>query len=197
MAGRVLELDMDNELFWKLLEPVHPTAAAFCRKLAGNRDEGDDLYQEAVLTAMRKFHDLRDLASFRPWLFRIIVNTCKNRYRGIWRRRRETDTDEVILESSAGCDPRAEYESRRLLGRVMAVLSAEDRALVILHEIQGWSWTELAAMTRQPEGTVKTRLFRARRKMRDWLMRHLPESNGHGIQTEATYALQGSQATDD
>jgi RNA polymerase sigma-70 factor, ECF subfamily len=190
-------MDMDNEQFWKLLEPVHLSAAAFCRKLAGDRDEGDDLYQDAVLAAMRKFHDLRDLSAFRPWLFRIIVNTCKNRYRNVWRRHRATEADEAKLASMVGRDPRGEYDNRRLLGRVLALLSAEDRALVILHEIQGWSLTELAAMSRLPEGTVKTRLFRAKRKMRDWLMRHLPEMNGHGIQTEATYALQGSQTADD
>ena len=49
-----------NDLFWQLLEPLHPKAESFCRRVAANFEDGNDLYQEAVLQAMRKFAGLRD-----------------------------------------------------------------------------------------------------------------------------------------
>ena len=123
---------MDNELFWKLLKPFHPIAAAFCIKLTGDRDDGNDLYQDALLIAMRKFNSLDDNASFRPWLFRILINSYKNRYRSLWRRRRVALSKE-ILDDQPGDDPRNKYNSRRWLWRVMKVLSPEDQAIMVLH----------------------------------------------------------------
>jgi DNA-directed RNA polymerase specialized sigma24 family protein len=58
---------MNRDLFWTFLEAEHAKAEAFCRKLAGNREDGDDLYQDALLAAMRKFRTLRDPKAFRPW----------------------------------------------------------------------------------------------------------------------------------
>jgi RNA polymerase sigma-70 factor (ECF subfamily) len=164
---------MDNELFWKLLEPVHPMAAAFCQKLAGDRDEGDDLYQDSLLRAMRRFRSLRDRSAFRPWLLRIIINGYKNRYRSFWYRRRAAVTPEM-MDSVPGSDPRGEYNSRHLLKKLMAALSPEDKALIVLHEIEGQPMSELATIFKKPEGTIKNRLFRAKRTMRDKLEEMLP-----------------------
>jgi RNA polymerase sigma-70 factor (ECF subfamily) len=187
---------MDNELFWKLLEPVHPMAAAFCQKLAGDRDEGNDLYQDALLTAMRRFGSLRDHAAFRPWLFRIVINSYKNRYRSFWWRRRVPMTPE-LLESRPGSDPRDRYDSRRLLQRILVTLNPEDQALVVLHEIEGRPISELAAIFKKPEGTIKTRLFRAKRMMRDKLERMLPKPDSNLSVGEAIYALRRSKTAND
>jgi RNA polymerase sigma-70 factor (ECF subfamily) len=165
---------MDNELFWKLLEPVHPMAAAFCQKLAGNRDEGNDLYQDALLRAMRRIGTLKDHASFRPWLFRLIINSYKNRYRTFWHRRRVPATPDMI-DSHGGIDPRGQYHSRRLLQHAMSVLTSDDKALVVLHEIEGWPTGKLAEMFGKPEGTIKNRIFRAKQAMRDKLEKMLPK----------------------
>jgi RNA polymerase sigma-70 factor (ECF subfamily) len=185
---------MDNELFWKLLKPVHPAAAAFCRKLAGGRDRGDDLYQDGLLAALRKFRTLRDPAAFRPWLFRILVNTFRNRYRMNWRRRR-VDLTPDMLEGIGACDPGSRFVAHQCLEQVLKVLSPADRALVILFEIQGWSVRDLAAMSGKPEGTVKIRLSRARRKMRVAIGRRLPKSKT-ACMIKEQYALQRSETPD-
>ncbi len=164
---------MDNESFWKLLEPVHPAASGFCRKLVGGADGGDDLYQDALLAAMRKFDSLADRDAFRPWLFRIIVNAFKNRCRRPWRKRRVDLTPELVERSAS--DPRGELDARRVLARALAALTPEDRALTVLHEIEGWTVPEMAEMYQKPEGTVKTRLHRARGKMRRALLSPLPQ----------------------
>lgn len=156
--------------FWRLLEPEHAKAEAFCRKLAGGRDDGDDLYQDALVSALSAFEQLRDLDSFRPWLYRIIVNQFRNRTRSGWFRRRQPLTDEVV-QSHRTEHPESKLAARRTLSRALARLSATDRALVVLFELEGWSIRELAGMTGKSETAIKARLARARSKMREHLMR--------------------------
>jgi RNA polymerase sigma-70 factor (ECF subfamily) len=189
-------MNMDNEPFWKLLRPVHQTAAAFCLKLTGDRDEAADLYQDALLNAWNRFGSLRDKNLFRPWLFRILVNCFKNHQRSWWKKRRVTLTPEMI-EIQPGADPRDGYKSCRRLSRILDLLSAEDRALVVLHEIDGWSLTELAELFQNPEGTIKTKIFRAKQMMRLSVERALGRKNGKTDIDEAIYALRRSSTTND
>ena len=183
---------MENELFWKLLKPFHPMAASFCQKLTGDSDKGKDLYQDALLSALRRFDSLMDHAAFRPWLFRIIVNSFKNRSRSCsWRRRVDLNAAEVPQH-----DPRMSMDSRCWLQAALRQLSDEDRVLIVLHEIEGWPITDLARLLKRPEGTIKTRLFRARVKMRQWLERRIPASNVNGKTGEVIYAMQRCKSLD-
>jgi RNA polymerase sigma-70 factor (ECF subfamily) len=187
---------MDKELFWKLLEPVHPMAASFCVKLTGNREDGEDLYQDAILAALARSDTLRDQASFKPWLFRIVVNRYKNRCRLKWWRGHVSLSAQVV-DSLGGDNPNDRYEARRQLGHLLAMLSPEDRALVVLREIEGWSTEALAAMLNRPEATIKTRLYRARRKMRNTIERHLPQKKANSSSYEVAYAVQRCKTVDE
>ena len=183
---------MENELFWKLLKPFHPMAASFCQRLTGDSEEGKDLYQDALLSALRRFDSLKDHAAFRPWLFRIIINSFKNRSRSLWRRRRVPWSQ----DHTAQHDPRADMDNRRWLKAALRELSEEDRVLIVLHEIEGWSLVDLAALLKRPEGTIKTRLFRARAKMRKWLERNVPAGNITRKTGEVVYAMQRCKSLD-
>jgi len=179
---------MDNELFWKLLEPEHPRAEAFCRKLTQNREEGDDLYQDALLTAMRKLGSLRNHDAFRPWLYRIIINAFKNRHRRSWWRRHASLGPDVTPVSAAD-DPRDRLAARRWLERAFRALNAEERSLVVLFELEQWSIDEMAGLYGLSKGAVKARLFRCRRKMRKELSRYLTQTKNAQSLKEAEYAL--------
>jgi len=164
-----------TDLFWKLVKPEHLKARAFCRKLMGNRDDGDDLYQDALVSAMTSISELNEITLFRSWLYRIVVNTFKNRIRRRGLIHQSPLTPEI--EQSIGCaDPDTLYAARRRLERAFRVLSAEDRALVALFEMEGWSIAELAVMYRKKEGNIKVKLSRARKKMLTALM-NSPSSN--------------------
>lgn len=189
-------MNMNRDQFWRLLEPIHPEAASFCRKLAGDRSEGDDLYQEALLTAVSRFHTLKDVNAFRPWLFRIVINRFRNRCRGWWWRRRLSLTSD-LPEITGTYDPRWQYDLNRWLDRALGQLSPEDRAIVVLHEVEGWTTEELASLFGKPRGTIKTRICRAKRKMRRWLERFFPGITLNLNLTEATCALQKNRKTDD
>jgi len=164
-----------NDRFWELVEPEHLRARGFCRKLMGNRDDGDDLYQDALVNALTGFSKLGNKAAFRPWLYRIVVNSFKNRVRreGLLRPSRLTPE----IEMSVGCaDPDPVYAARRRLERAFRGLTADERALVTLFELEGWSVAELAAMFGKRKGNIKVRLSRARKKMHRTLLDSLSSS---------------------
>ena len=177
---------MNRDLFWRYLEAEHLKMEAFCRKLAGNRDDGDDLYQDALLAAMKRLETLSKPESFKSWLYRIIVNMYKSKRRREWLRNR------LRLEKSPADRAISDGESRRITARIwleraFKAVSAEDRALITLFELEGWSIAELAEMYSKPEGTIKSRLSRARKKMREELKKYLSEIKLTKV--EAEYAL--------
>jgi RNA polymerase sigma-70 factor (ECF subfamily) len=167
----IRQMDGQRNLFWKLTEPEHLRARAYCRKLMGNREDGDDLYQDVLVTALTRFGSLRDHSAFRAWLYRIVVNTFKNRLRQPWYRRLLPLTTE-IEDRAGGDDPAEEHAARRTLRRAFRALTPAERALVTLFELEGWSIAELAKLYGASEGTIKVRLSRARRRMRAALIKH-------------------------
>jgi RNA polymerase sigma factor (sigma-70 family) len=183
-----------RELFWKLLEPEHPRAEAFCRKLMHNREEGDDLYQDALLLALRHFGDLKDHDSFRPWLYRIIVNSYKSRYRRPWWRRHASLTPK-LLETQVTGHPDGQLTARRWLERAFAGLDPEERTLVALFELEEWNTAELARLYQISEGAVRARLFRSRRKMRKTITACLSRKEKTETTQEADYALPHGETT--
>jgi RNA polymerase sigma-70 factor (ECF subfamily) len=155
--------------FWKLLEPEYHRAMQFCRKLTADRERGDDLFQDALVAALTRFAGLRDERAFRPWLYRIVVNTFQSKTRRPWWKRRVRLTEEMEL-TLTGRDPIEAHAAKRWLNRAMQVLSPDAQALVTLYELEGWTIAELANMHRLSEGSVKARLFRARNKLKKALL---------------------------
>lgn len=163
-------MESEQERFWRLLEPEYNRAMMFCRKLIGDRDQGDDLYQDALIIAYSKIGDLRDPAAFRPWLYRIIVNTFHSTVRRPWWKRRVPWTPglERMLTTS---DPAPAHDARRWLGRVFHAISSDEQTLITLHELEGWPVADLAELLGKSEAAIKTGLFRARRKMKNALLK--------------------------
>ena len=165
-------MEGQNELFWQLLEPEHDLARSFCRKLLGNREDGDDLYQDALVAALTNFSSLREREKIKAWLYRIIINKYKNLKRRRYLRFVLPLTTE-ISETVGNENPEPMYAARQRLETAFKVLSPDEQALVTLFEMEGWSLSELAVLTGKKENAVKVRLFRLRRKMRKELTRSL------------------------
>ncbi|MFH1701407.1 MAG: RNA polymerase sigma factor [Candidatus Zixiibacteriota bacterium] len=157
-----------RESFWKLLEPDYFRAMMFCRKLIGDRDAGDDLYQDALINALNGFSTLKEQSSFRPWLYRIIVNTFHSANRRPWWKRMIPITSE-IENIPAGTNQFDTLTAKRWLRQLFKVLTKEQQALVTLHELEGWPISELAELFGNTEGAIKAKLFRARIKMKSAL----------------------------
>ncbi len=171
-------MDRNRDLFWQHLEPEHRRARGYCHKLTGSREDGDDLYQDALVRALTGFARLRELESFRPWLYRIIINTYRNRIKQPWWKRVLPITSE-IAESIPGDNPHGAYAARRRLAVAFRALSPEERAMVTLFELEGWTAEEVGRAMGKASGTVRVRLKRARDKMREALIRYF-ERSGSG-----------------
>ncbi len=169
----------DRDRFWKALEPEYSGAMMFCRKLMSDRERGDDLFQDALLIAYTRFHSLRDPGAFRPWLYRIMVNAFRSEVRRPWWKRQTPLTAEAELKLT-GENPVEAYNARRWLASAFKVLSPDQQALVTLHELEGWTLAELAELYGKKEGSLKARLFRARRKLRKTLLAMASRSQSKG-----------------
>ncbi len=166
-----------EELLAANLDSLYRTALRLCR---GRTEEAEDLLQDSVLRAFAKRRDLRDPAAGRSWLFTTLVRTHLNRVRSD-RRRYETlesdCADQQFEAALAGWNPSEMPEDR--LDREAtqaAVRSAIDgldpllREVLMLTDVEGFSHRETATMLEIPEGTVASRLFRARAAFRSTVM---------------------------
>lgn len=178
---------MANEYFWKLLAPEHSEAQRFCRRLTGSIDGGDDLYMDGLVTALQKFQSLKDPQAFRSWLYRILINRYKNDCRFSRRHPHEALDEEAISRYTH--DPADELTVRRWLERAYRALKPDEKALVVLHELEGWTVRELAGALKVREGTVKARLSRSRRRMRHAIERILSDENERSLTGKANYVV--------
>ena len=158
-------MSRDKELFWELLKPEYEKAMMFCRKLINNREKGDDLFQDSLYQALKKFHQLKSKDAFKAWLYRIIVNKFtsqmrKNKFRKLVPFNAET---EVALVSEN--IPRTQL-ARIQLDKICRVLSSYERSLITLYELENWTVAEIAGLYKKSEGAVKLNLFRARNKLK-------------------------------
>lgn len=169
------QMNIEAERFWELIEPEHQKARAFCRKLMGNREDGDDLYQDSLVCALTGFCKLREIEAVRPWFYRIVVNQFKNRRRSGWWKIVKTGAG---LENHSGSyDPDPAYTARRRLEYGFKALSGDDCVLVTLCELQGWNFREISELTGRSEGNLRVRLSRARKKIKKTLIKKYGSSS--------------------
>ncbi len=160
--------------FFELLEPELPRLQAFCHRLTRDPESGEDLMQDALYDAWKSFGRLREEGAFRGWLYQIIVNRYRTDLRKFKKLASSTSslTDDIADESQAQT-----RMVRDRLNLAMSSLSAAEQALVTLHEIEGWSYSELAAMSGCSEGSLRTRLTRCRCRMREKLKQELERTD--------------------
>ena len=127
--------------------------------ILGDPQEAEDVVQEAFLRLWEKNPAFESPAHQRSWLLKVTVNGCKSRLRAPWRWRTAP-----LLESYPAADP----EEEAVL-EVIQSLPPKDRAALHLYYYEGYQTAEIAAMTGWREGTVRSRLARARDKLRELL----------------------------
>jgi RNA polymerase sigma-70 factor, ECF subfamily len=144
--------------------------------LLGDREEALDLSQEVFLRVFSTLHRFRGHSSLRTWIYRIAVNQARNRHR-FWRRRHRADQvslDEHVAahgEFLSGRDlaPDGLLAQKELAARLYAALDRlpfDQRTAIVLREIDGLSYEEIAYSLGVAVGTVKSRLTRARKTLR-------------------------------
>jgi RNA polymerase sigma-70 factor (ECF subfamily) len=166
----------DTTAFAWLVRRHQRRAIAVAIGLLHDREDARDACQEAFLRAYRALHTFDGQAQFNTWLHRILVNLCIDRLR---RPHQNAVTLDDVGEylASEDDDPARRAEDAELGGRIGAALdqlSDVHRTTLVLRELQGFSYQEIAETMRCSLGTVMSRLFHARRRMQALLVAERP-----------------------
>jgi RNA polymerase sigma-70 factor (ECF subfamily) len=151
--------------------------------MVGDYDEACDVSQEAFIAAYKSIKKFKAEAKFSTWLYRIVVNCAKNRLKQLRGKERregfsldksgEVKTEEISNQSFINAaDPGVQMENREReinVQKCITSLDEEYREVLVLRDIQGFSYEEIQAILKIPDGTVKSRLSRARNALKDCL----------------------------
>lgn len=158
----------DRAAFGDLVDRYADQAFAVAYGFLQHVEDAEDLVQDAFLRALERIESLSRGSAFGPWFYRLLVNAALNRRKYLARRR----TQPLPLEAAGGASPAADSERAELRGRLseaLGTLPAELETVVILHDLEGFTHPEIAAVLGIPEGTSRSHLFRARRLLRERL----------------------------
>ena len=156
----------DPVAFGELVERYAGQARRVARAVLGDPDDGDDAAQDAFLSALRHLNRYDPNRPFGPWLMRIVANAAADR-----RRRRKVRAADELSESTAGGGPGPDKETdrrafMRAFDAALADLPKRQRMAVALFDVEGYSHAEIAEILSIPQGTVRSDVFHARRKLR-------------------------------
>lgn len=179
----------DEQAFNELVRTYQNRIFGLVLRMIGNRHEAEDLAQEVFMTVHRAIGTWRGEGRFYTWLYRIASNACKNRIKYLRGRNfhRNVSVDDapeghaaeggpaVALQSQIA-GPEAMTQATRLeqaIASEMSKLDPEHRLLIVLRDVQGLSYQEILRITGLQEGTLKSRLHRARIALKDRLKPYL------------------------
>ncbi len=163
------ELEAFNEIVERYRSLVFNSAA----RILGSRAAADDAAQETFISAYRSICRFRG-GSLRAWLLRIAANASYDWLRSV-RRRAEQSLDLAMERPSGEASPEQRAEQSELgahLQRAILSLPSDQRAVLVLVDVQGFSYEEAAEAAGVAVGTIRSRLNRARRRARNYLRQH-------------------------
>ncbi len=173
----------DAQAFEQLMRAHEGRMFAVSLRMCGNREDALDCTQEAMLRIYRAMGNFKGQSSFATWVYRITMNTCLDELRR--RKVRTSASLDALLDT--GWSPSDEddtperhsiaSEQRRTLEQAIAGLPEDMRAAIVLRDVQGFSYEEIATMLSANVGTIKSRISRGREKLREVLLKQ-PELFG-------------------
>jgi RNA polymerase sigma-70 factor (ECF subfamily) len=182
--------DRDERAFRELLDLHRDRVFNITYRMLGNRSEAEDVAQEVFITVFKTIDSFREEAKFSTWLYRVAVNHTKNRIKYL-ARRHDRDRDELDegvhsqqvngavtgmpLRNAQPDKALASAQMESLMQEAIEALDEDQRAVVILRDVEELSIDEICQITGLPDGTVKSRLHRARLVLRKKLQRHVEE----------------------
>jgi RNA polymerase sigma-70 factor (ECF subfamily) len=181
--------DRDERAFRELVEAHRDRVFNITFRMLGNRAEAEDVAQEIFIAVFKTIHEFREESKFSTWLYRVAVNHCKNRIKYLMRRH-DRDRDELDESThtsgingtfgapmpSSPDKALASAQMEKLMQDAIANLEEDQRIVVVLRDVEDLSIEEICEITGLPDGTVKSRLHRARLVLRKRLQRHVEGS---------------------
>ena len=172
-------LNGDGSAFEEIVRAYEKNVYNLALRMTASREDALDLSQEAFLKAYSSLHTFRGESKFSVWLYRIVSNTCLDFLRVRARRNetsleREDEDGETAMREipDESLSPERLLErklTRESVQRALMSLPEDQRKILLLREIEGLSYEEIARVLSLESGTVKSRIFRARRKLCEFL----------------------------
>ncbi len=183
----------DERAFLELVQLYQARVYKLVLRMVGRRDEAEDMAQEVFVQVFKAVSTFRGDSKLSTWIYRIAVNLCKNRIKYLARRKREAQEEfEAVAErASLESNPSATtgqvsrpdhmvegYQLERIVEAAISELDPDFREILVLRDIEDLSYEELSQITGLPDGTVKSRLHRARNMLKGAVERKLGEKIG-------------------
>jgi RNA polymerase sigma-70 factor (ECF subfamily) len=178
--------ERDEKAFREVVETYQDKVYNLTYRMLGNREEAEDLAQEVFITVFKSIDTFRGDSKLSTWLYRVTANHCKNRIKYLARRhdRDRVDFNEQVDRTATGvmAGPRSvrrpdqqleEMELERIMQTAIAELDESHRLLIVLRDIEELSYEEICQICDLPDGTVKSRLHRARMALRDKMKKYM------------------------
>ena len=172
-----LILSGNREAFSAIIERYQDNVYNLALKICGNREDAEEIAQDSFIKVFRSLRSFKGKSSFGTWLYRIVYNTSitfvrKNKLDIL--RLEDFPVDSVDFMRDSATDEEAEREYMKiLLCYALQRLEHEDRAIITMHYYQDLSHTEISSITGISRSSIKVRLFRARRKMRQIIEKNM------------------------
>jgi RNA polymerase sigma-70 factor (ECF subfamily) len=174
----------DMNAFSRLVIKYQDRVLNTCWRISGRLEDAEDLTQETFLRALESIGTFRLQAGFYTWLFRIAVNVSISHRRRKERMPRlslcsgegQYAADKIASDERGGDDPSARLtalERQQLVQDGLDSLDDDDRTIIVLRDLEGFDYRQIAEILEVPEGTVKSRLHRARMELRERLKKVL------------------------
>lgn len=188
--GVVISVKKGNvEEFEKLVEKYQKKMLNIAYRMTGSYEDACEVAQDAFLSAYRNLPAFKGMSRFSTWLYSIVVNLSKNRIQQMKTAHQheayslddpmETDDGPIAREVASGepsvVETLENEEIRKRVQDCIGRLETEFREVIVLRDIQGFAYDEIHDMLKIPEGTVKSRLSRAREALKDCLKKVLGE----------------------
>lgn len=183
----------DLDAFNQLVIEYQGLGYSVAYRLMDDSDSAADALQDSFIKAYRALENFRG-GSFKSWLMRIVVNTCYDHLRSRKRKRTDSLDDEAVdADYMVELTDRSELpheiaERRELQAHIGAAISALPEVLrtaIVLRDVEGYAYDEIAEITSAAMGTVKSRISRARGRVRDYLCKNpelLPKTYRHTVE---------------
>ncbi|NLM44449.1 MAG: sigma-70 family RNA polymerase sigma factor [Clostridiales bacterium] len=174
----------DIDAFEELIYNYEKKAYNIAYRIMGNEEDAKDMAQEAFIKIYKSIGNFRGDSTFSTWLYRIVTNVCLDELRK--RKKNNTVPLEMSIESEKGTaivelsaeketpeDIYEQVEKKQLIQSAISSLSEDYKTVIILRDVQGFSYEEIATMLNCSLGTIKSRINRARNLLKDKLRHQL------------------------
>ncbi|MFC1641471.1 sigma-70 family RNA polymerase sigma factor [Myxococcota bacterium] len=171
----------DEQAFNQLVEAYQHRIFRLLHRMLGRRDEAEDVAQEVFVQVFKAIGQFRGDSKLSTWLYRIAVNVCKNRLK-YWSRRHDSAQDELDAMVERACLSQAKgaayggvaqpdqmvegYQLEQIVIRSLTEIEPEFREVLVLRDVEDLSYEEIGDITGLAEGTVKSRIHRARNALK-------------------------------